>query len=264
MPAWIIPAAFAIGQAIIGGLAARKQNKENRKFAEYQNLVNQQQLQSQLDYNTPKSQMARFQEAGLNPNLIYGQGNPGNQSAPLSYPDVKPADFQQVGAQSMPLLNQSLMTQSQVQAIDAKTRHTYALTELTNLQSRVMEKNPLLDEAGFKAIIDSLKSAAEIKGSDATLKGIEAGFMKKSYRGDDGRGGYFQGSIGEMKLWKDLDLLDQKFNLGALDAKIKAEVVTSKEFQNTLLEIQKRWMADGEITPQHILQFIQLFLMKMF
>lgn len=30
------------------------------------------------EYNSPKMQMQRFQEAGLNPNLIYGQGTPGN------------------------------------------------------------------------------------------------------------------------------------------------------------------------------------------
>jgi hypothetical protein len=32
----------------------------------------------QNDYNAPAAQMARFKAAGLNPNLIYGQGNPGN------------------------------------------------------------------------------------------------------------------------------------------------------------------------------------------
>lgn len=261
MPAWIIPAAFAIGQAIIGGVSASRQNKENRKFAEYQNLVNQQQLQSQLDYNSPKMQMQRYQDAGLNPHLIYGQGNPGNQSAPLQYPDTKPADFQRVGAESMPLLNQSIMTQSQVQAIDAKTRQTYVLTQLNELQKQVVAKNPLLDEAGFKAIIQSLISSAEIKGADATLKGIEAGFMSQGELRDGKETGF---KIGEVRMWKELDLLEQRFKLGQLDAKIKAEVVQSKDFQNALLEIQKRWMQDGEITPQHILQFIQMFLMKMF
>lgn len=32
-------------------------------------------------YNSPKAQMERFKEAGLNPNLMYGQGTPGNASA---------------------------------------------------------------------------------------------------------------------------------------------------------------------------------------
>lgn len=43
----------------------------------------------QNEYNSPQAQMNRFQEAGLNPNLIYGQGNAGN-AGPISTPDVLP------------------------------------------------------------------------------------------------------------------------------------------------------------------------------
>jgi hypothetical protein len=39
----------------------------------------------QNKYNTPFNQMARFKAAGLNPNLIYGQGNPGNASGAPNY-----------------------------------------------------------------------------------------------------------------------------------------------------------------------------------
>lgn len=259
MPFWVVPAAIAAGQLIGGLIGQSRQNKANKKLAETQAAANESYLKQQLAYNTPKSQMQRFQDAGLNPNLVYGQGNPGNQSAPLSAPQQQPPDYQALGSNIGPLLNQSLMTQSQVQAIDAKTTHTYAMTALTQLQAQVVAKNPLLDTEGFKAIIDSLKSAASIKGSDATLKGIESGFQQM-----EGFGKWKGLKLGEHKLFRELELLDQKFNLGNLDAKIKAEVINSKEFQNTLLEIQKNWMADGQITPQHILQFIQLFLLKMF
>lgn len=36
-------------------------------------------------YNDPKAQMARYQGAGLNPNLMYGQGNSGNANTPPAY-----------------------------------------------------------------------------------------------------------------------------------------------------------------------------------
>lgn len=42
-------------------------------------------------YNDPESQMARFKAAGLNPHLIYGQGNAGNASSP---PEYHPANLQ--------------------------------------------------------------------------------------------------------------------------------------------------------------------------
>jgi len=43
-----------------------------------QNDYNLEMWNLQNEYNSPKSQMARFKEGGLNPNLIYGQGTPGN------------------------------------------------------------------------------------------------------------------------------------------------------------------------------------------
>lgn len=44
----------------------------------------------QAEYNKPINQMARYQEAGLNPNLIYSQGNPGNMT---SSPTMQPTHF---------------------------------------------------------------------------------------------------------------------------------------------------------------------------
>lgn len=44
----------------------------------------------QAEYNTPKNQMARYQAAGLNPNLIYSQGNPGNMT---SSPTMQPKHY---------------------------------------------------------------------------------------------------------------------------------------------------------------------------
>lgn len=258
MPAWIVPAAIAAGQLIGNLISQGKQNRANRKLAREQADANKELLQQQLDYNTPKNQMGRYQDAGLNPHLIYGQGTPGNQASPSTYPDIQRTDYQGAFANVGPLLNQSLLTQSQVQATDAKTRQTYVMTQLNELQARVMEKNPLLDEAGFKAIIDGLKSSAEIKGSDATMKGIESGFMSK-----EGFGKYGGLKLGEHKLFRELELLEQRFHLGEADAAIKAEVIQSKEFANAILEVQKKWMTDAEVTPQHILQFIQLLLMKL-
>ncbi len=47
--------------------AEARANAQNIKFWNMQNA-----------YNTPAQQMARFKDAGLNPNLIYGKGTPGN------------------------------------------------------------------------------------------------------------------------------------------------------------------------------------------
>lgn len=72
-----------IGDFINMGFTAQ-QNKKNREFAEEQAQNefdrNVQMWQMQNEYNSPSAQMQRFKDAGLNPHLIYGQGNPGNAS----------------------------------------------------------------------------------------------------------------------------------------------------------------------------------------
>lgn len=62
-----------IGQAL--------QYKYNKRLMKRQNQYNIDMWKMQADYNSPQSQMQRFQEAGLNPNLIYGQGSNGNMSS---------------------------------------------------------------------------------------------------------------------------------------------------------------------------------------
>jgi len=55
----------------------RTANK-NMELAKYQYSKDLEMWNKQNEYNTPTAQMGRFKDAGLNPNLIYGQGNPGN------------------------------------------------------------------------------------------------------------------------------------------------------------------------------------------
>ncbi len=61
--------------AIVGNSNLKRQLKANKELAKYQNDLNIQNWKMQNDYNLPKNQMQRFADAGLNPNLIYGQSN---------------------------------------------------------------------------------------------------------------------------------------------------------------------------------------------
>lgn len=264
-PSWIVPAimgAVSLGQNLIQSGAQRR---ENRSLAEFQDAANQRYLDQQLEYNTPKNQMARFQEAGLNPHLIYGQGNPGSQSAPLQHPGVKPRDFSQM-LNVAQVMNQTRMTDSQVSATQANVLKSNAQTELTRLQALVAQKNPLLNEGSYNAIISSLMSTADIKASEAKIKGVEAGWMtkRKSRTTTDGLNVTTeQGTNGAFKMEAELNNLEQRFKLQQADQQIKAKILESKEFQNAILEVQKKFMTDFDITPQHIVTFIQLLLMKL-
>jgi len=101
MPLGILgAAAISSGANVAGGLinagSTARQNAESQQFSE---RMYQRQFQDNLtfwrmqnEYNSPAQQMARFKEAGLNPNLIYGQGNSGNASS-ISTPDVQSPQF---------------------------------------------------------------------------------------------------------------------------------------------------------------------------
>ena len=53
-------------------------NAANMKLAEYQYLKDTEMWNKQNEYNSPASQMARYKAAGMNPQLVAGQGTSGN------------------------------------------------------------------------------------------------------------------------------------------------------------------------------------------
>lgn len=242
----LIAAAIAAGASI---WSQRKQSKENKKLAEFQAAKNKEMLDDQLEYNTPANQMRRYQDAGMNPHLVYGQGSPGNQNAPLSYPDIKPTDYGTL-MQALPVFNQTRLADSQVQAQNAATMQKHSMVELNKIQARVLSANPLLNDDGFKAIIDGLKATAILKQEQASGQSIQ-NFVSEASSGH-----------AVNKIFQEVKLLEQRFDLGQQDKAIKAEILKSKEFQNAILDVQQKFLTDGDVSPGQILQFIQLLLLK--
>lgn len=92
MPIPLLPAlglGLSTAEAIANPLFANATNQRNRRFT--REMYDRQRADSlsdwsmQNEYNSPRAQMQRFQEAGLNPNLIYGQmqtAQPVRQSTP--------------------------------------------------------------------------------------------------------------------------------------------------------------------------------------
>lgn len=80
----------------IGNISSAITNWQNQKFSgDMYKLTRKDNLEfwdKQNAYNTPAMQMKRFRDAGLNPHLIYGQGNSGNAS-PIPTPDTLPVQF---------------------------------------------------------------------------------------------------------------------------------------------------------------------------
>jgi len=99
VPNPLIPAVVSGGSGLLGGtisaISSIVQNKKNRQFAkdmysrQYQDNLNFWNMQN--TYNSPQEQMKRYQEAGLNKNLVFGAGNPGNAGS-IAAPDVSTPD----------------------------------------------------------------------------------------------------------------------------------------------------------------------------
>lgn len=80
-----------VGGSIFSGISnavgQRRQFKRQLQLQQNEFDFNRQMWNEQNEYNTPSAQMARLQEAGLNPRLIYGNGSAstGQASSPPQY-----------------------------------------------------------------------------------------------------------------------------------------------------------------------------------
>ena len=99
---FILGGASLLGSAL-GAFSNKKTNAANMELARYQNEWQTQENEKayqrsvhmwnlQNEYNSPVQQMARLRSAGLNPNLVYGNGAVGNSAG--SAPQYQPADIE--------------------------------------------------------------------------------------------------------------------------------------------------------------------------
>lgn len=157
------------GQLIIGAMnaanvaqsgkdniaAVEAANRGNMELAKYQFEQNLEQWNRQNAYNTPLAQMQRFKEAGLNPNLIYGQGSNGNASSSPEYKaptlqaytgrtrdamalaqtSMLALDMQQKSLQNDAIAASIEQTRAQTESTIAQTQGTYANTAFTKAQT---------------------------------------------------------------------------------------------------------------------------------
>lgn len=252
LPAWLAATIPTAVNAIGGLFGGGAQSKANLRLAQYQYAQDWKMLQYQNEWNSPASQMKRFGEAGLNPNLVYGHGTPGNMESTPRFPNVQSGDYQSALAGIGTQFAQMKLMQSQAELTQQKVTESGVKQDLMKSQRSLVEANPYLNKSYVEAMVTNLESIA-------ALKKQESDFMTIG-RVSEGR---FTGEAGMVKMRYELEALQQRFNLNNADQKIKAQILESKEFQNALQDIQLKWMRDKEITPQHIYQGIMMLLSKM-
>lgn len=245
MPFPLIPLAMAIGTTALnyfgGQRAVRKQQEANMELAKYQNR-----------YNSPAAQMARYKEAGLNPNLIYSQGNPGNMS-PIPTVDVG-APYRDLGSEFM----SAYQTSAQAELTQQKTKESTAKVDLIKAQTELVKANPYLDKKYVAAVVQNMEALAGM--ADNKFKWEST---MESY--SDTSGGQATVQImprGLRKLTLELDNIAQRYNLDSADLRLKGQVFSSMEFQNYLNSQIRKYVDQGDITGDALRMFTMALFQK--
>jgi len=170
----------SLGSSLLSNQGAkRRQNLANKQNVEFWKMQNA--------YNTPKAQMGRLTDAGLNPNLIYGSGSANTGVAgsiapakPSPYSVQNPIPLQSALLQSQIDLNNSNANKNNVQADSvggllpgrkAELRFKNELSAIKNdiasqtkSESINIIKNSSLS-SNFNAIIKEKESDEALKGN---------------------------------------------------------------------------------------------------
>lgn len=171
----VISVGTSLIDGIFGGISDEAANDLSRELQQQQLDWNEKMWNLNNEYNTPAAQIARMQDAGLNPNLMYGQGTPGNSSSPassVSPPHIRPVNYMQ-GLIGMP---DSMLKIAQAKYIDAQRE---------KVENTTIPHDTYL--AGFTARTEKDKAAVEqLNASKSYLQNL-ADFtkMQENYYGAD-------------------------------------------------------------------------------
>jgi len=182
MPVPVAPI-IAGAASLIGDLFnSSSQESINRQNIAFQREMYGQQQKDYLrnwslqnSYNSPQEQMRRFQQAGLNPNLIYGQGNPGN-SGPVPTPDVQAPELR--SPEWGNALSGGLGMISAMYDLDIKA----AQADNLQAQNTVIEQDALLRAAQLKQTEAQTERSVFDLGLDTELRGVSADARKEQLR----------------------------------------------------------------------------------
>ncbi|WNK13131.1 MAG: DNA pilot protein [Microvirus sp.] len=164
-------AALNLGGDLVNGIAGIFTNKANKKYATQ--MYDRQRSDSLADwnmqnqYNSPAEQMSRFKEAGLNPNLIYGQmsNSPTVRSSSVpSYEGKVP--------QISPLSN-TLMQSYDMKLKDAQVNLIKAQTDVAEQQKYNVAADTSLKGSNTDMVNFNLGKANSLLGYDLQGAGLK-------------------------------------------------------------------------------------------
>ena len=175
----IISGIGSLGASLLGNSGAkRRQELANKQNIEFWNMQNA--------YNTPKAQMGRLSDAGLNPNLIYGSNANTGTAGAIAPSKASPYNIKN------PVPLQAMLLGSQIKNMDANTvktladaKQTESLTggKVTNLSLRnqiQVIKNDIAGKTQSQAI-NIIKQTALQSEFNTKIKEVDQQFALEGF-----------------------------------------------------------------------------------
>lgn len=148
------------------------------------------------EYNNPSAAMQRLTEAGLNPNLIYGNGA---DTTAASVPSTEKASYS--GNIVPKLENIALMNQAkQLELLDAQIERTHAETSLTGEKATTQGIVNRYEDARLNAIVTTLSNDAEFNTATYNMR-----MQMANYQLDDARINNYMNNLRSMYLPEQLE-----------------------------------------------------------
>lgn len=177
MPGPLLAAAIGAGSNLLQtGANALFTGAQNRKARRWASAMYNKQYEDNIafwnmqnSYNTPQAQMQRFQDAGLNPNLIYGQGNAGNAGVP-STPDIQRPQFSTPDTSGIGVAGSELMKYFDMRLREAQTDQVRANTTVALEDATLKAAQRANIEQGTKRSIFDLDLDSELRSVSAQAR----------------------------------------------------------------------------------------------
>lgn len=285
---WLGPAISVAGSLIGSAASWASGSKLNKRAENYNKWMYAHQRRDALadwdmqnQYNSPAAQMQRFKDAGLNPNLMYGQGESGGasmvRSSSSSTPSYKMPDFSGIAQAGTGVLMNALQakqlraniqrTEAETSAVQTSTADKELSLRIRNavgydaLVNRAMAENQHASVSQRKGVIEAEAFIeAALSGADWLWTDVRPGIGSTpgSYKGS-----VLSDSIKSVlaKNVKQLELLKQNVTNAGLDATIKGSISTIKKSEAEIYEVLKGTQMAGQ-AGQLLYAMLRLVLMK--
>lgn len=239
-----LPLAGAVFNPIMQGVQNRKQRKWEEKMAQRQRDWSLEDWNRTNTYNSPVQQMQRLKDAGLNPNLVYGNGAEGNaagmpRASSTGSWSPKAPEFE--GSSVLGAYTNTELQRAQIELVRANTAVREKDSNLRDLEfiTRALKNSSLKlglkrDTELYNTSVDVVKQRLENMKSQHDLMGAQQSLTAgKSYEQS------MKNLYWDKTLSTQVDLLRQKYEQGKLNLQ--------KTVEQSLLLVSQRLKNGFEI-----------------